>query len=159
VDQTAHALLETVALAAHQDQESAGLGRESEVGDSVRMQQQQLLADVQNPSDQPGHIQRVVTGARFAQRERTVVQGTGLHGTEEKREGFVERANLVVPPTADPHGGWCGGWELETPGYPINPHRHHCRDSKSERSTRLRNLVELNSVLFASTTVAIPLVG
>jgi hypothetical protein len=28
---------------------------------------------------------------------------------------------LVVPPTADPHGGWCGGWELETPGYPIRP--------------------------------------
>ena len=23
------------------------------------------------------------------------------------------------PPTADPHGGWCGGWELETPGYPF----------------------------------------
>ena len=23
------------------------------------------------------------------------------------------------PPTADPHGGWCGGWGLTTPGYPI----------------------------------------
>ena len=23
------------------------------------------------------------------------------------------------PPTADPHGGWCGGWGLNTPGYPI----------------------------------------
>ena len=36
--------------------------------------------------------------------------------------GFVALANLVVPPTADPHGGRCGGKELETPGYPI---RHH----------------------------------
>ena len=25
-------------------------------------------------------------------------------------------------PTADPHGGWCGGWELKTPGYPNKPH-------------------------------------
>ena len=47
------------------------------------------------------------------------MQGTGLHGKEE--ENFVERANLVVPPAADPHGGWCGGWELKIPGYPIRP--------------------------------------
>ena len=59
----------------------------------------------------------MVKGARFAQCEGPVVQGTGLHGKEE--ENFVERANLVVPPTADPHGGWCGGRELETHGYPI----------------------------------------
>ncbi|MDO9571864.1 MAG: hypothetical protein Q7J58_21140, partial [Hydrogenophaga sp.] len=100
MDQTAHAhvLLETVALAAHENQELAGLGREPEVGDSARMQQQQLLADVQNTGDQPGHLQRVVTGARFAQRERTVVQGTGLYGKEEKREGFVERADLLNRP-------------------------------------------------------------
>ena len=26
---------------------------------------------------------------------------------------------LVEPPTADPHGGWYGGRELETSGYPI----------------------------------------
>jgi len=72
------------------------------------------------------------------------VQGTRVHGKE--KESFVERADLlntlqVAPargaptlcqsqtvlrtfcvraqPTADPHGGWCGGWELETPGYPI----------------------------------------
>lgn len=100
MDQTAHAhvLLETVALAAHQDQELAGLGRESEVGDSTRLQQQQLLADVQNPGDQPGHLQRVAKGARFAQRERPVVQGTGLYGKEGKRKSFVERANLLNRP-------------------------------------------------------------
>lgn len=71
------------------------------------------------PGDQPGHYQRVVTGAGFAQRERPVVQGARLHGTEEKRESFVERADLVVPPTADPHGGWCGGRRLEAVAYPI----------------------------------------
>ena len=36
------------------------------------------------------------------------------------REGANE--TLHEPPTADSHGGWCGGWELETPGYPIRRH-------------------------------------
>ena len=36
------------------------------------------------------------------------------------REGAY--ATLHEPPTADPHGGWCGGWELKTPGYPIRRH-------------------------------------
>jgi len=26
---------------------------------------------------------------------------------------------LYEPPGADPHAGWCGGWGLKTPGYPI----------------------------------------
>ena len=38
------------------------------------------------------------------------------------REGAY--ATLHEPPTADPHGGWCAGWELKTPGYPIS---RHCR--------------------------------
>ena len=75
-----------------------GVPAADEVGDSTRLQQQQLLADVQNPGDQPGHLQRVVTGTRFAQRERPVVQGTGLYGKEEKRESFVERADLLFRP-------------------------------------------------------------
>ena len=29
---------------------------------------------------------------------------------------------LHEPPTADPHGGWCGGWGLEASGYPIRAH-------------------------------------
>ena len=37
------------------------------------------------------------------------------------REGAYE--TLHEPPTADPHGGWCGGWGLAAPGYPIRPHR------------------------------------
>ena len=35
------------------------------------------------------------------------------------REGAYE--TLQELPTADPHCGWWGGWELETPGYPIRP--------------------------------------
>ena len=33
------------------------------------------------------------------------------------REGAYETSH--EPPTADPHGGWCGGWGLEASGYPI----------------------------------------
>ena len=36
------------------------------------------------------------------------------------REGAYDTSH--EPPTADPHGGWCGGWELKTPGYPNKPH-------------------------------------
>ena len=27
--------------------------------------------------------------------------------------------SLHEPPRADPHAGWCGGWGLKSPGYPI----------------------------------------
>ena len=86
VDQTAYpyVLLETVALGAHEDQKLTGIWREPEVGNSARGQQQQPLADVQNPSHQPSPIQRVARGAGFAQCERPVVQGTRLHGKEER---------------------------------------------------------------------------
>ena len=33
--------------------------------------------------------------------------------------GFGKRGHWIIPPTADPHGGWCGGRELEAAGYPI----------------------------------------
>ncbi len=103
---------------------------EPEDGDPEWCQQQQLLADVQNPGHQPGSFQRVAQGARFAQREGPVVQGTGLHGKEKK--GKLRRASrLVEPPTADPHGGWCGGRRLEAVAYPIS----HCL-----RSTRGQTL-------------------
>ena len=38
------------------------------------------------------------------------------------REGAYDTSH--EPPTADPHGGWCGGWGLETPGYPTRPRVH-----------------------------------
>ena len=42
------------------------------------------------------------------------------------REGAYETSH--EPPTADPHGGWCGGWGLAASGYPIRLHR--CRRTK-----------------------------
>ena len=57
----------------------------------------------------------LLEGTGIVQRERPVVQGPRLHG-KEPRKSFVARANLVVPPTADPHGGWYGGWGPETSG-------------------------------------------
>ena len=38
------------------------------------------------------------------------------------REGAYDTSH--EPPTADPHGGWCGVWGLETPGYPIRRQLH-----------------------------------
>ena len=96
-----------MALGAHQDQEPAGFGRKPEVGNSTRCQQQQLLADVQNPGDQSGRFQRVAQGAGFAQRKRPVVQGTGLYRKE--RKSFVERANLLNRPLRTRTVGGVGG--------------------------------------------------
>lgn len=69
------------------------------------MWQQQLLAYVQNPFDPPP-----VSNAWLKE------QGTGLHGQESK--GFDERADLVVPRTADSFGGWCEKRRLEAVAYP-----------------------------------------
>lgn len=99
-------------------------------GDPAWRQQQKLLVHGENPGSAAGTEQRVVAGARLAQCERSVVQGPGLYGKGEKKS-FVERANLVFPPTADPHGGWCGGWGLETRGYPIRSHAHRRHASGS----------------------------
>ena len=78
-------------------------------GDPAWRQQQELLAHGENPSIAAGTVQRVVESARAGQRERAVVQGPGLHHLKEPgTDRFVERADLAVPPTADPHGGWCG---------------------------------------------------
>ena len=38
-------------------------------------------------------------------------------------------SNPVETPRADPHAGCCGGWGLDTPGYPI---RHHIVERKRE---------------------------
>ena len=49
--------------------------------------------------------------------------------TVYERKTLRLASQLVEPPTADPHGGWCGGWRLETSGYPIERHRakQQCR--------------------------------
>lgn len=33
-------------------------------------------------------------------------------------------SNPAEAPRADPHAGCCGGWGLNTPGYPIGPTCH-----------------------------------
>ncbi|MFT5299119.1 MAG: hypothetical protein ACI9YH_005171, partial [Colwellia sp.] len=35
--------------------------------------------------------------------------------------GIFGSKSIIVnePPCAEPHAGWCGGWRLETSGYPI----------------------------------------
>jgi hypothetical protein len=34
-------------------------------------------------------------------------------------------SNPAETPRADPHAGRCGGWGLDTPGYPIMPEAGH----------------------------------
>src|SRR3990172_4027997 len=34
-------------------------------------------------------------------------------------------SNPAEAPRADPHAGCCGGWGLNTPGYPIRRYPHH----------------------------------
>src|SRR5574338_181986 len=89
-----HVLLETVALAAHEDSKSAGFGREPEGGDPARREQQELLADGPHPCDATGAVQRLAAGARPAQHQSPVVQGPGLHGLKS----FVARADWLNRP-------------------------------------------------------------
>ena len=60
----------------------------------------------------------MVEGAGFAQRERPVVQGPGLHG-KEKRKSFVERAGLLNRPLRTRMVGGVGDDGLEAVAYPI----------------------------------------
>ena len=60
--------LETVALAANQDQSLSGLGRELEDGNPAWGQQQELLAHGKNPGSAAGTVQRMVESARLGQR-------------------------------------------------------------------------------------------
>jgi len=80
--------LETVALAADEDQPPGGFGRPPEDGDPEWRQQQELLADGANPGG-TGPFQCLAGGARPPQRQGPAVQGPGLLGSSH----FVERAN------------------------------------------------------------------
>ena len=89
-----HVLLETVALAAHEDQELAGFGREPEVSHPARCQQPQLLAHGTHPGDTTGAEQHMVGSAGTTECEGPVVQGQGLH----VKEDFVVQADLLNRP-------------------------------------------------------------
>lgn len=41
---------------------------------------------------------------------------------------------LNEPPCAEPHAGWCGGWRLNTSGYPIRCLDHSCVITSIEES-------------------------
>ena len=45
-----------------------------------------------------------------------------LDGQRGRSTATPRPARLSLKTAIDPHGGWCGGWKLETPGYPIGHH-------------------------------------
>ena len=53
------------------------------------------------------------------------------------REGAYDTSH--EPPTAYPHGGWCGGWGLETPGYPIS--RPSATEGRPRSHSRRRGML------------------
>ena len=63
-----------------------------------------------------GSIAPCITPCGASSRSKCVVTPScqDLNGTRLRLA-----SQFVEPPTADPHDGWCGAWELETPGYPI----------------------------------------
>jgi hypothetical protein len=52
------------------------------------------------------------------------------------REGSYDISH--EPPTAVPHGGWCGGWGVETPGYPMSITRRYAERAASGIASILR---------------------
>jgi len=72
------------------------------------------------------------------------IKGKKIRWTDKVLADFKHRVKerracrLVEPPTADPHGGWCGGWELKTPGYPIGHlDRKGCGNSEAPLGFRV----------------------
>ena len=85
-------LLETMALAAHEDQAPAGSGRWPEDGDPAWRQQQKLLAHGTHAGDAASVEQHMAQGTGAAEHQGTVVQGSGLLII------LVERANSLNRP-------------------------------------------------------------
>ncbi len=60
---------------------------------------------------------------------------------------------LNEPPCAEPHAGWCGGWRLNTSGYPISrgtkptqrrkPKQRHARANKNKTNQQLTRAASL----------------
>jgi len=90
---------------------------EQAAGDHDGDQSQELVAPVQDPCHSDRDDQPVACQPRPALGPRSVDQGPRL----------LLKCRCVLPrrepPGADPHAGRCGGWGLETPGYPIRPFR------------------------------------
>ena len=58
---------------------------------------------------------------------------------------------LVEPPAADPHGGWCGGRGRETSGYPIRCHFHRTEVTALFAAKRSLSLDRVPSIVASST--------
>ncbi len=53
---------------------------------------------------------------------------------------------LNEPPCAEPHAGWCGGWRLNTSGYPIMC-RPTTQDNFHARALKIQHVVNVVSHL------------
>ena len=109
----AHVLLEAVALVSHEGRQFIETRGGVALSDPHRCQQQKLLASGANASDATGDVECMAQGTRLDQRSGRVDESAGLPVTDKRVRPVIE------PPGADPHAGWCGGWRLETSGYPI----------------------------------------
>ena len=80
--------------------------------------------------NQHGYGERVARRARVNQSPASEAQIISA-GNSDRRErftnnglGYITRLNRRAmpfePPDADPHVRWCGGWGLNSPGYPIS---------------------------------------
>jgi len=66
-----------------------------------------------------GHVgQHIVLGVIH---QPTDLVGHLLDSRATRLKSLRRARQLVEPPTADPHGGWCGGRGRATSGYPIRP--------------------------------------
>ena len=68
-----------------------------------------------------GHIAQSKAAVRYITLDKSCARPSPATARAGAYDSAYEA--LHEPPTADPHGEWCGGWELDTPGYPIRHRR------------------------------------
>ena len=70
--------------------------------------------------------------------------GAGPRASVAEKECCSILRDCQEPPDADPHVRWCGGREVNPPGYPISPHLHPV-DSAHAAKVRQHNLATPSS--------------
>lgn len=127
------ALLEAVATSAHAAAASHHAGHSPGGGDECQPMSSWLLVDERQRDRATRVNQRVVAGTRRAGLEATVDR-TALRSAESSVEsvgGQSDRNRLMrtrmsgLSRRSLGGGGWCGGREVDPPGYPIGPHDSH----------------------------------
>lgn len=107
---------------AHEDQALAGFGREPEEAIQHGVSSKSYWHMARTPALQQALSNAWLKTQRLVSVKDLWCEAQGYTTWERK----LRRAcRLVEPPTADPYGGWYGGWGLETPGYPIGPRIRH----------------------------------